>query len=285
MSRDDYAKAVRMYVIESARALSFGVCAGVHNLELGVGALAIVASEAGCVVNPVSGSPRRATGCEKRNSSGERPKSAWLEGAYHSRVRFLRLVALSALFASAVAANHSKAQRPDAGHLPAATRCDPLDPNDAVRWPSYPQAEHRSKLDALLNAGLGDSRIAEPQRGSVGIERVAETDDGRMLVVLRSPWSNAPFNAVRVFFGPQHVLEQRQLRDFQTARDGGSTLMKFKVGDAEAAATFDVCRGTDGRQTRQSCPATLTVSAAEHPLQQLPPERDALRDARFLCRR
>lgn len=170
-------------------------------------------------------------------------------------------------------------------HSRAASPCKPFDANDAVQWPLPVRAAQPPKLDALLQPGLGSSHETEPQRGRVGLERLAEAADGRVLVVLRSPWSRAPFDAVRVFFGQLHALQERQLLDFQVARDGGSTRMKFKVGEDDATASFTVCRAGDGHQIRQGCPATLRISALDHSVRQLTPEREALKRARFLCGR
>lgn len=185
----------------------------------------------------------------------------------------------------------------DAGVVTSAS-CDPFDGDDATQWPRYPAAG-ASRVDDYLRSGISGAAGNAAGLGPVGTAFIARAKDGRMLVVLRSPWASAPFDAVRVFFGSPSNLEERTRTAFQTARDGGTTVVTFRIGEKDAVAYFPVYCGADGRPVSREdfaqgkrvqllgdgCIGRLTIGGDEQDLVHVPREKARLKNVRFVCRR
>lgn len=73
--------------------------------------------------------------------------------------------------------------------------------------------------------------------GDVTIEYLAETDDGRRLVVIR-PTDDWAYDDFRLFLGTPGTMVERQIFSVTRARDGGTTTIVFDLDGAQATALF-----------------------------------------------
>jgi hypothetical protein len=100
----------------------------------------------------------------------------------------------------------------------------------------------------------------------IRVEYVAEAPNDRLLLVT----SANHLSMVRVFFGPKHRVDERELTTFARARDGGTTDVHFIVDGEEGHARFPIrCDGPESRHSSttrrgpirrsERCPGMLTI--------------------------
>jgi hypothetical protein len=133
-------------------------------------------------------------------------------------------------------------------------------------------------LTVLDNASV-TSLTVHDLKNAPFIEYVAHTASSDTLLVLR-PTYDWSYDDFRVFFGPRAGLQEQKVQSVSRARDGGSTVIVFSVGDATYTAHFPVVStGT----TFMPGPATLDTGKATLPLTLDAAKPSSLTDATFHC--
>lgn len=141
------------------------------------------------------------------------------------------------------------------------------------------------RSDAELLTIADESEIAGmPVRdlpGDVALEYSAQVDDGERLIVTRPEhdWSYEDF---RVFFGPKDHVAERTVVNVTRARDGGSTNIRFKVGELDAEVFFPNRLTGDGGESITE-PVTLTIGSKQFGIERLPQDAPEIDGLEFRC--
>jgi len=90
----------------------------------------------------------------------------------------------------------------------------------------------------------------------VDVEYLAQTEDGRVLVILR-PTDDWDYEDFRLFLGEADALDERAIDSVVREKDGGTTTIEFELDGAIATAYFPVMYGPAGFEHG---PWTLTLA-------------------------
>lgn len=115
-----------------------------------------------------------------------------------------------------------------------------------VRMAIAPNLAGKGDFEAIVAAGeelliLDESSLkgldVRNLPGYVVVEYNATTQDGGRIVVTR-PLDDWTYDDFRVFYGKESQLSERLVLDVLRARDGGTTTIRFDVGESEVTVLF-----------------------------------------------
>jgi hypothetical protein len=157
-----------------------------------------------------------------------------------------------------------------------------------------PQHMCQGGLLEILSPEAAEGWAVRNREEEISVEYVVEAPDDRLLLVT----SANHLSTLRVFFGPKHKVDERELTTFARARDGGTTDVHFIVDGERAHAHFPIrCDGSESPHSSttkreplrrsEGCPGTLTIGdeALILPPSPFPATRAHVPPATFVCMR